>query len=523
MVQLIEVKNIATRVTADQVTTILSAVQDQVNEDVVPVWECGPVQITQVASNADWTKGGWRFLVADSPGQVGQAGTNDLGDHDQAGGAPTGYAFVGPTLDAGMEPSVTISHEIIEMIGDPLIDQYCLWSDVPNSLFLAQELCDPVEDDSLAYRKNNILVSNFVTPAYFVPNSAGPWDFGGKLTSANMLGTQGYQLRWDPTNGLSQYWGNGPARGRAAPSFASVYSRRMRRVTKTQQRTRVAAFAKISPNAVASAVKQPWGWLTAAFVAAIVACGVWLTRSAWSHYPFHIIQQWLAVEAALIGLCMWAGYIVNGRLDGILIDEQNRMSLERTQWVAWFIVLLGGYFTEAVWDSALAQPFPYMQSDLFVLLGIVSGSAVTSGVIADAKKKDRSAPPPPANPRIGTPTQKGAVDANVSPSEASFADLYLGVEVADRDTVDVSRLQKLVITALLLITYVQQLVATLSATAVFAVVDHKTMFVGINSLPTMPAMDSSRLWLLGISHAAFLAAKAAPKTATTPSAQAPGG
>ena len=69
------------------------------------------------------------------------------------------------------------------MIGDSLIDQANKWSDPPNPLFLAQELCDPVEDDSLAYSKNGVMVSDFVTPKYFVPGSAGPWDFGEHLSA----------------------------------------------------------------------------------------------------------------------------------------------------------------------------------------------------------------------------------------------------------------------------------------------------------------------------------------------------
>jgi hypothetical protein len=258
-----------------------------------------------------------------------------------------------------------------------------------------------------------------------------------------------------------------------------------------------------------------FGLLTLAFLAALIACGYWITRSAWAYHAQDIHDQWLIVEASLLVLCMIAGYIAKGRIDGILIDEQNRISLERTQWIAWLIVLLGGYFTEAVWNVALGQSFPEMKTYLFGLLGIVGASAVTSNVIVDAKKNDSSAPPPPANAQIGTPTQQGMIDCNVSSTEASWADLYLGEEVANRETVDVSRLQKLIITILLIMTYVQQLWTGLSSTLAHATGTPLVTPV----FAEMPQFDETRLWLLGISHAAYLAYKATPKTPAPQQAQ----
>jgi hypothetical protein len=129
---------------------------------------------------------------------------------------------------------VTISHEVLEMIGNSLIDQANQWSDLPNPLLLAQELCDPVEDDSLAYSKNSVMVSDFVTPKYFVPGSAGPWDFGEHLSAPNTLATGGYHLTWArPTVG-SNSLPREKATGRAL--LATRYSRRIRRMTKAHAR-----------------------------------------------------------------------------------------------------------------------------------------------------------------------------------------------------------------------------------------------------------------------------------------------
>jgi kumamolisin len=279
-------------------------------------------------------------------------------------------------------------------------------------------------------------------------------------------------------------------------------------------------------------IPQPWRWaaLTILFVGLLIACGTWISLSAKSSAVEYIQTQWLCVEAVMLGLCIVAGYAVNNRADGILIDETNRVSLARAQWVAWFIILLGGFFTESIWNIVAGfapsvtsvtgsgaqavttvlhgAAFPFMQPDLYALLGIVTGSAITSSLIVDNKKAAPNAPPPPVNPQIGQPTQQGLMDANVSPTEASWADLYLGEEVANRNTVDISRLQKLVITILLVMTYVQMLWGDLGT----------KLAGGAKGFNEMPQVDSSFLWLLGISHAAYLAYKATPKTPTAQSA-----
>jgi len=241
----IEVQNISTRMDNSELQRILAAVQTQVLEDVAPSWLNEAVTFTLLAHEQPFSpgkNGAWRFIVADTPEQVGQDVPGALGDHDAEGGVPVGYAFVGITLDAGMKPSVTISHEVLEMIGDALIDQCNQWSDLPHALFLAQELCDPVEDDRFGYEKNGVLVSDFVTPAYFVPSSAGPWDFKGHLQAPNTLALGGYQLTWDPTNGWQQQFPQDGRAGRSAPGFATRYARRIRRMTKAQTRGIMATY-----------------------------------------------------------------------------------------------------------------------------------------------------------------------------------------------------------------------------------------------------------------------------------------
>jgi len=241
-----------------------------------------------------------------------------------------------------------------------------------------------------------------------------------------------------------------------------------------------------------------WGRLVLLFVVALGCSGVWILYP----YPDSLRIKWIVISLLILGQCAVAGSMVNGRLDGILIDDRNRINLERFQWVAWLIVLLGGYFVECFANVAAGQSFPTIQPQLLILLGIVSASPVISNMITDAKKQlPVPSPQKTVQPmsRGDAPDQVGAMDVNIQVKEASWSDLYLGEEVANRYVVDISRLQKLIITVLLVVAYVAWLWNDLTTNKTFS---------------AMPQVDENGtfVWLLGISHAAYLAYKSTPKS-----------
>jgi hypothetical protein len=270
-----------------------------------------------------------------------------------------------------------------------------------------------------------------------------------------------------------------------------------------------------------------WGWVTFAFVF-FLAIGAWWI-AAFKDATL-IRTQFLFVEAILIGLCVTAGLMIHNRVDGILIDDRNRISLSRFQWVVWLVLILGCYFAEVIWNVTQNQAFPVIQTQLLALLGISSGTAVVSNVITENKK---TTPPPPAVPTQAptntttTPNARstissgpmttasapppppathraiGAMAANSEPKVASWRDLFLGDEEATYRTVDISRLQKLIITVLLAAVFVTCLWSELGKAAVGA---------GLK-MPTFGDDTNGFLWLLGISHGAYLAQKATPKPA----------
>ena len=229
-----------------------------------------------------------------------------------------------------------------------------------------------------------------------------------------------------------------------------------------------------------------WALFTIFFFLAFSACGWWIVVQGHNASLAQVRFQYIVTMALIFALCALTGWLVQERLDGVLVDDRNRISLSRAQWVMWFALIIGGYFVVALWNVANDLQMPIIQNQLLVLLGISSGSAVTSNLITESKKPD-------------DPGDKTTLARNTDSDDASWAELYLGEEVANSSTVDISRLQQLVITILLGIAFI-----TLQWSALA-----KPEASGLQ----MPSFDdnSSFLWLLGLSHAAYIANKATPK------------
>jgi hypothetical protein len=244
-----------------------------------------------------------------------------------------------------------------------------------------------------------------------------------------------------------------------------------------------------------------WGGMTLLGVLLLGANAFWIAHE--SDVPTArsgiLVAQWLLVLTALLIICAMAGILTKQRAMGILIDERNRISLARVQWVSWFLVLSSSYFVGSVWDAIFGD-LPAIEPNLFGLIGITSGSAVVSQLVVDAKKREPATAQQPADPLVGK------IDVNNTPAEASWQDLYLGEEEANRYTVDVSRLQKLVATIILVAVYCRMVWLAFTQ----ASVDYEAF--------TMPVVGSNFIVLLGSSHAAYLAYKATPKTVAAASA-----
>ena len=216
---------------------IVAALQIQVSRDFAPAWGIDAKLTLAPPKQKTPTPGLWSIGFFDNADQAGALGYHDI----TAEGLPLGKVFVKTTLDAGDLVSVTASHELIEMLGDPGINLTAEFDDASGApaKFYAYELCDSCEDDSLGYgigigNFQTILVSDFVLPAYFQgfrKTGQGPFDFRGKIQQPFDILPGGYMGVLDLAN-LGAGWQQVTADGAPnAKSRAHVGSRRERRRT----------------------------------------------------------------------------------------------------------------------------------------------------------------------------------------------------------------------------------------------------------------------------------------------------
>jgi hypothetical protein len=111
--------------------------------------------------------------------------------HDDAGGPVVldGLGDSAVLYGPGNSHTVSMTHEMVEVVGNPSINR---WSDQtldPGSATIqtADEWADPVEGDSFPIEVDGLAVycSNFVLPAWSDPESSGPFDY---MTSRGMPG-----------------------------------------------------------------------------------------------------------------------------------------------------------------------------------------------------------------------------------------------------------------------------------------------------------------------------------------------
>jgi hypothetical protein len=246
----ISVSNASTVLTDAQISAVVPALQTQVTRDFAPVWGVD-ADLDFVPSGQQPPAGHWWLTVLDNSDQAG-----DLGYHDTTpDGLPLGKIFAATDLQAGSQWTVTASHELLEMLGDPDINLTALSMtgfDVTQNVvgrLYAYEVCDACEADQDGYAINGVAVSDFVYPPWFESfRAAGStqFDYQRKITQPFQLLPGGYISVYDMTSGTGwqQTWGQTPQPGAgAAMGRAPVGSRRERRRTPRNQWVKSAANA----------------------------------------------------------------------------------------------------------------------------------------------------------------------------------------------------------------------------------------------------------------------------------------
>ena len=229
--------NASTVLTDDQVHSALGPLQTQVSRDFAPAWGVD-ADLDFVPKGTPAPLDHWWLVVLDYSDYAGALGYHDM----TPTGQPLGKIFAGTDLQYGNQWTVTASHELLEMLGDPGINLTAMSmtgfrvdQNVVGRLY-SYEVCDPCEDDRYAYPIGGVPVSDFVYPAYFEsfwkPGST-QFDFQKKITAPFQLLPGGYLSVYDMTGGTG--WQQLAASADEAGARAPAGSRRERRRTPRNQ------------------------------------------------------------------------------------------------------------------------------------------------------------------------------------------------------------------------------------------------------------------------------------------------
>jgi hypothetical protein len=159
----VSVINESTVLADAEVVPVVAALQKQVTNDFRPLWGTD-AELKIVAKGAQPPSGSWWLVLLDDSDQAGALGYHDLTSES----LPLGKVFAASDLKAGTSWTVTASHELLEMLGDPNINlTVFVQSSNSAGVLYAYEACDACEDDSYGYEIDKVLVSDFVYPSWF--------------------------------------------------------------------------------------------------------------------------------------------------------------------------------------------------------------------------------------------------------------------------------------------------------------------------------------------------------------------
>jgi hypothetical protein len=178
--------------TLAQLDTVAQSLQTQLDRDFTPIWGVHAL-VQAIDRNHSVPAAAWPMRILDQS----SAG---LGVHLDKNGKPFAE------IQAGTDWSITASHELLEMLVDPLGKKLISDKDIDpasdgHQVQYLEEVGDPVE--VFAYQINGVSVSDFITPDFYDLNApAGTsFDFLNQLHAALEV-PAGCYISWlDPQDG----------------------------------------------------------------------------------------------------------------------------------------------------------------------------------------------------------------------------------------------------------------------------------------------------------------------------------
>lgn len=238
----------------------------------------------------------------------------------------------------------------------------------------------------------------------------------------------------------------------------------------------------------------------------------WFSQPA----PLNLLPPFIVTMGSIALFVIAAGLGLKNLWFGALIDSRKRFSLSQTQQIAWSVLLLAAISVAAFFNAGVMQQpipssaefLPGMNAALWAALGInLVASPFLSAVILDNKE-------------VSTGTRDSAtlitpapLDHNMTAQEASWLDLVTSEVQGQENQLDVSRMQHVIISGILLTIYftlVAKMLSTVSGELIANAFATKS-----SPFPALPEVGATFLSLLLLSHAGYLAFKA--RATPTPS------
>jgi hypothetical protein len=225
---------------------------------------------------------------------------------------------------------------------------------------------------------------------------------------------------------------------------------------------------------------------------------------------------WLWSLGGMTVFAIFVGMAINKRAAGLVIDNRNRVSLSKLQALAWTLMVLSALTTAVIFRIRLGFADPVgiaIPQELLAAMGLSAASLVAAPVVLSLKSNEDAAPGQAAATANklddDTGHAVGKVYARSGTDEASWLDLFRGDETGNAASPDLSKMQQFLITAVVLMVYGASIWNALTGPEYLTDESNAAAFFS-----TFPALSTSAVWLLGISHAGYLAYKAAPHSAS---------
>lgn len=185
---------------------IAAAVQKQILINFAPAWDILPATVKFYPAVDVKKIPGYAYILNILDDDTSEEGA--LGWHTETNDKIQGFILCKPILDNGggvltsttpYTVSATVSHEILEIIGDRFCGSFCVGPQVSGGNLYCQEMCDAVEDQSYTLTVNgtNVSVSNFLFPSAFNSQATSinePFDFLKGTKAPFTMTAGGYQI-----------------------------------------------------------------------------------------------------------------------------------------------------------------------------------------------------------------------------------------------------------------------------------------------------------------------------------------